>query len=81
MELTLLNLLTRFLFGAAYTAGGLSVIFSTVWFIARMSGITFLPSSGVETTSGIINDKPGGYPWARVFRGRGRKPPEETGGE
>jgi len=77
MDLTLINLLTRFLFGAAYTAGGMAVIFSTVWFIARLSGVTFLPPKGVETTSGVINTEPGGYPWARLFRGR-RKPQAET---
>jgi len=81
MDLTLLNLLTRFMFGAAYTAGGMAVILFTVWFIARMSGIAFLPPTGIETTTGIINDKPGGYPWARIFRGRKQKQPEETVGE
>ena len=45
MDLTLINLLTRFLFGAAYTAGGMAVIFSTVWFIARLSGVTSKPRS------------------------------------
>lgn len=77
MELTLINLMTRFLFGAAYTAGGMAIILFIVWFIARMSGISFFPPSGVETTVGIINDQPGGYPFARMFR-RGHKKQEET---
>jgi hypothetical protein len=82
MELTLINLLTRFMFGAAYTTGGVLVVISVVWFIARLAGISFLPPRGVETTTGIINDKPGGYPWARIFKGRGRKhQQEETTGE
>jgi hypothetical protein len=76
MDLTIVNLLTRFMFGAAYTAGGVAVVFFTVWFIARMSGITFLPAKGVETTSGVLNTAPGGYPWARLFRRR--KQQEET---
>ncbi len=81
MDLTLINLLTRFMFGAAYTAGGVAVMLFAVWFIARMAGIAFLPPTGIETTSGIINDKPGGYPFARIFRKRGHKESEETVGE
>ena len=76
MDLTLINLVTRFLFGAAYVAGGIATILFTVWLVARLSGISFFPPTGVETTTGIINDQPGGYPFARVFR-LGRKKQEE----
>ena len=81
MDLTLVNLLTRFMFGAAYTAGGMLVVLSVIWFIARLAGISFLPPKGVETTTGIINDTPGGYPFARIFKRARKQRQEETAGE
>lgn len=81
MNLTLVNLLTRFMFGAAYTAGGVMVVLAAVWFIARLAGISFLPSKGIETTTGIINDTPGGYPFARIFKRHSQQQQEKTTGE
>lgn len=71
MELTLISLLTKFLFGAAYTSGGVFVLLGAIWLLARRSGVAFLPTdTNVEETEGdreMVSTHEGGYPFSRIF--------------
>lgn len=77
MEITLVALITRFLFGAAYTAGSAFVILGVIWMLARRSGVAFLPTdTNIEETEGghqeTVPTHEGGYPFSRIF-GRRRQ--------